>query len=107
RAVAGVALIAVVAGTAALGWGWPAAVRGGAASAAGLLAADLLRRAAKRRLGGMTGDVFGALIEAGTTTMLLVLALAPCRRRGGAVGITAICLPQGMGAFCAAATAAR
>jgi len=76
RAVAGVALIAVAAGAAALGWGWPAAVRGAAAVAAGLLAADLLRRAAKRRLGGMTGDVFGALIEAGTTTVLVVLALA-------------------------------
>jgi adenosylcobinamide-GDP ribazoletransferase len=76
RAGAGVALIAVVAGAAALGRGWPAAVRGVAAAVAGLLAAGLLRRAAKRRLGGMTGDVFGALIEVGTTTVLLVLALA-------------------------------
>jgi adenosylcobinamide-GDP ribazoletransferase len=71
-----VALAAVVAVTAALAWGWPAAVRGAAAAAAGLLAADLLRRTAKRRLGGMTGDVFGALIEVSTTTVLLVLALA-------------------------------
>ncbi len=76
RAVAGVALIAVVAAAASLGWGWPGALRGVAAAAAGLLAADLLRRAAKRRLGGMTGDVFGALIEVSTTTVLLVLALA-------------------------------
>jgi adenosylcobinamide-GDP ribazoletransferase len=75
-AAAGVALAAVVAVTAALAWGWPAVVRGVAAAAAGLLAADLLRRAAKRRLGGMTGDVFGALIEVSTTTVLLVLALA-------------------------------
>jgi adenosylcobinamide-GDP ribazoletransferase len=51
-------------------------VRGVAAAAAGLVAGDLLRRAAKRRLGGMTGDVFGALIEVSTTTVLLVLALA-------------------------------
>jgi adenosylcobinamide-GDP ribazoletransferase len=43
---------------------------------AGLLAADLLRRVAKHRLGGMTGDVFGALIEVSATTVLLVLALA-------------------------------
>jgi adenosylcobinamide-GDP ribazoletransferase len=75
-AAAGVALAAVVAVTAALAWGWPAAVRGVAAAAAGLLAGDLLRRTAKRRLGGMTGDVFGALIEVSTTTVLLVLALA-------------------------------
>ncbi len=68
-------LIAVVAVAGALGWGWPGAVRGVAAAAAGLLAADLLRRAAKRRLGGTTGDVFGALIEVSTTTVLLVLAL--------------------------------
>src|SRR6516162_1138266 len=61
--VTSVVLVAVVAVTATLAWGWPAAVRGVAAAAAGLLAADLLRRAAKRRLGGMTGDVFGALIE--------------------------------------------
>jgi len=73
---AGLALAAVVAVTASLAWGWPTAVRGVAAAAAGLLAADLLRRAAKRRLGGMTGDVFGALIEVSTTTVLLVLALA-------------------------------
>jgi adenosylcobinamide-GDP ribazoletransferase len=73
---AGVALAAVVAVTATLVWGWPAAVRGVAAAAAGLLTADLLRRAAKRRLGGMTGDVFGALIEVSTTAVLLVLALA-------------------------------
>jgi len=75
RVAAGVALIAVVGAAAALGWGWPGAVRGVAAVAAGLLAAGLLRRAAKRRLGGMTGDVFGALIEVSTTTVLLVLAL--------------------------------
>jgi adenosylcobinamide-GDP ribazoletransferase len=75
-AAAGLTLAAVVAVTAALAWGWPAAARGAAAAAAGLLAADLLRRAAKRRLGGMTGDVFGALIEVSTTTVLLVLALA-------------------------------
>ena len=32
--------------------------------------------AARRRLGGMTGDVFGAIIELGTATVLLVLVLS-------------------------------
>ena len=42
----------------------------------GLIAATLLQVAASRRLGGMTGDVFGALIEVGTVTVLLVFALS-------------------------------
>ena len=37
------------------------ALRGVVAVLAGLCAGDLLRRLARRRLGGMTGDVFGAL----------------------------------------------
>jgi adenosylcobinamide-GDP ribazoletransferase len=68
-------LAAVGAGGAALG-GEPLAWRGVIAVLAGLLAADLLRRAARRRLGGLTGDVFGALIEVSTATVLLVLALS-------------------------------
>jgi len=76
RVTAAVLLLALVAGAAALAWGLFPALRGAAAVLAGLLAADLLRRAAKRRLGGMTGDVFGALIEVSTTAVLLVLALA-------------------------------
>ncbi len=74
RIAAGAALLASVA-AAGLAWGWPGSVRGAAAVLAGLLAADLLRRAATRRLGGVTGDVFGALIEVSSTTVLLVLAL--------------------------------
>ena len=70
------AVVVQITALATIAPGWPAVVRGVAAAAAGLLAADLLRRAAKRRLGGMTGDVFGALIEVSTTTVLLVLALA-------------------------------
>jgi adenosylcobinamide-GDP ribazoletransferase len=62
-----------VAATAA--WGWHPAVRGAAAVLAGLCAADLLRRLARRRLGGLTGDVFGALIEVCSAVVLLVLAL--------------------------------
>ncbi|MGI8447658.1 MAG: adenosylcobinamide-GDP ribazoletransferase [Streptosporangiaceae bacterium] len=38
--------------------------------------AALLRWAAGRRLGGMTGDVFGAVLELSTATVLLVLVLA-------------------------------
>jgi adenosylcobinamide-GDP ribazoletransferase len=76
RVTAAVLLLALVAGAAAVAWGLFPALRGAAAVLAGLLAADVLRRIAKRRLGGMTGDVFGALIEVSATTVLLVLALA-------------------------------
>jgi adenosylcobinamide-GDP ribazoletransferase len=51
------------------------AVRGYAAAVGGLLAAALLSRGAVRRLGGMTGDVFGAQIEVSRAAALLVLAL--------------------------------
>jgi adenosylcobinamide-GDP ribazoletransferase len=54
----------------------PTAARWLVATLAGLLAADLLRRKARRRLGGMTGDVFGAVIEVCTAAVLLVLALS-------------------------------
>ena len=53
---------AVVAAGLALG-GVAAAARGAAAAVAGLAVAALLRWTARRRLGGMTGDVFGAIIE--------------------------------------------
>jgi adenosylcobinamide-GDP ribazoletransferase len=46
------------------------------AAAAGLGVAAVLRRAARRRLGGLTGDVFGAIIELSTATVLLALVLA-------------------------------
>jgi adenosylcobinamide-GDP ribazoletransferase len=74
-ASATVFLAAVTAGAAAFG-GPSLTARALAGVLAGLCAAGLLRRAARRRLGGMTGDVFGALIEACTATVLLVLALA-------------------------------
>ncbi|WP_181768815.1 adenosylcobinamide-GDP ribazoletransferase [Streptomyces albidus (ex Kaewkla and Franco 2022)] len=41
----------------------------------GLAAAELLLRHCRRRLGGVTGDVFGALAETGATAALVVLAL--------------------------------
>ncbi len=46
------------------------------AATAGLTSATLLRRTAVQRLGGVTGDVFGALVEVATTVVWLVLALA-------------------------------
>jgi adenosylcobinamide-GDP ribazoletransferase len=43
--------------------------------AAGLVAALLLLRHARRRLGGVTGDVLGALVETATATTLTVCAV--------------------------------
>jgi adenosylcobinamide-GDP ribazoletransferase len=48
---------------------WPAA------QVIGLLAAGLLRRHATRRFGGVTGDVFGALVEAATLVTLVGVAV--------------------------------
>ncbi|MFS4097888.1 adenosylcobinamide-GDP ribazoletransferase [Streptomyces sp. AF1A] len=39
-----------------------------------LAAAELLLRRCTRRLGGVTGDVFGALAETAATTALVVLS---------------------------------
>jgi adenosylcobinamide-GDP ribazoletransferase len=47
-----------------------------AAVVAGLLVAAVVRQHAVRRLGGVSGDVFGALVEIGTTVVLVVLAAA-------------------------------
>ncbi len=49
-------------------------VRGLLAFAAGLTAAELLRRQAVRRLGGLTGHLLGAEVEVATTVVLLVMA---------------------------------
>ena len=75
RMTAVAALLTATALIGAVAWGWYPAVRGIVAVLAGLFAAGLLRRLARRRLGGMTGDVFGALIELTTATVLLSLAL--------------------------------
>jgi len=75
RVTAGAALVVVTAVAATAAWGWHPAVRGVVAVLAGLCAGDLLRRLARRRLGGMTGDVFGALIEVSSAVVLLALAL--------------------------------
>jgi adenosylcobinamide-GDP ribazoletransferase len=45
------------------------------AAAAGLLAAELLYRRARARLGGVTGDVMGAMGETATAAVLLAAAV--------------------------------
>ncbi|GGY52429.1 adenosylcobinamide-GDP ribazoletransferase [Streptomyces djakartensis] len=68
----------VVAGTAAAGGavlGWYDAARAVLAVALSLVAAELLLRHCTRRLGGVTGDVFGGLAETAATTALVVLSL--------------------------------
>jgi len=67
---AAVAVSAAVIGE-PLGWTLPLAV------AAGLAAAFFLQRHAARRLGGITGDVLGALIEVAATVTLVVAAMGP------------------------------
>jgi len=76
KVLAVVALLAVVTAGGAVAGGAALAVRCLAAVAAGLIAAALVHRTATSRLGGMTGDVFGALIEISTAAVLLVLALS-------------------------------
>ena len=74
RAGAAAVLAATVAVAGAMAGGPLLAVRGLAAVALALAVAAALRRVAVTRLGGMTGDVFGAMIELSTVTVLLVLA---------------------------------
>src|SRR5580700_1065549 len=73
---AGITLAVLVAVSAAaiaepLGWRLPLAV------VAGLAGAFVLQRRAVRRLGGITGDVLGALIETAATVTLVVAAMGP------------------------------
>jgi adenosylcobinamide-GDP ribazoletransferase len=75
RIAAGGTLLVAVGVLAAAAWGWYPALRGVGAVLAGLLAGDLMRHLARRRLGGMTGDVFGAQIELATATVLVAAAL--------------------------------
>ena len=67
----GCAVAAAGAGLGGAGLAW----RGLAAAAAGLLAGSVMRLIAVRRLGGMTGDVFGAIVEISTAAVLVTCAL--------------------------------
>ncbi|MCQ4081611.1 adenosylcobinamide-GDP ribazoletransferase [Streptomyces sp. RB6PN25] len=72
------ALAALTVLAAALGgalFGPYAAVHHALAALAGLAAAELLLRRCRARLGGVTGDVFGALAETAATTTLVALAI--------------------------------
>ncbi len=69
-AVAAVVIPATVIGE-PLGWTLPLAV------VAGLAAGYVVQRHAVRRLGGITGDVLGALAEVATTVTLVVAAMGP------------------------------
>lgn len=75
-AAVAVLVVAAGAGGVLLGGGVRPGVWSVAAVGAGLLAAASVRRHAVRRLGGVSGDVFGALVEIGTTGVLVVLAAA-------------------------------
>ena len=71
-----VAALACAVAAAGLTFGGPQLAVGGLAAAlAGLLAGRLLQRTAQLRLGGMTGDVFGAILQVSATAVLLVAAL--------------------------------
>jgi len=69
-AVAAVAVFTTATGE-PLGWTLPLAV------VAGLAAAFVMQRRSVRRLGGITGDVLGALAEVATTVTLVVAAMGP------------------------------
>jgi adenosylcobinamide-GDP ribazoletransferase len=67
--------LAVVITGAGLVAGGPAlAARGLGAASFGLLAGWYLQRTAQRRLGGMTGDVFGAILQVSATAVLVATA---------------------------------
>lgn len=53
----------------------PLVLRAAVAAAVGLVVAGLVGRRAVHRLGGVTGDVLGAAVEAAFTAVLVVLAL--------------------------------
>jgi adenosylcobinamide-GDP ribazoletransferase len=64
-------VVSVTAGGEPLGWTLPLAV------IAGLAAAFALQRHAVHRLGGITGDVLGALAEVAATVTLVVASMGP------------------------------
>jgi adenosylcobinamide-GDP ribazoletransferase len=74
-ATALVVLVAAYAGSVDERAGAHGAWRAVAAVFVGLLLAWVFRRHAVRRLGGITGDVYGALIEIGLTSSLIAVAI--------------------------------
>ena len=76
RWLACAALLAMVGAAGVAAGGLTLASRGLLAAASGLVVGAAVRWLACRRLGGMTGDVFGALIEISTAAVLLVAALS-------------------------------
>jgi adenosylcobinamide-GDP ribazoletransferase len=71
-AVLGTVLVAALAVPAVPGRPW----QGPVAVAVGLVAAALLLRRVVRRIGGITGDVLGAVAETAVTATVVVLATA-------------------------------
>ena len=67
-------LAGLVVGAAALGGDLGLAAQLGGSAVAGLLAAEAVHRRARARLGGVTGDVMGAMGETATAAVLLVAA---------------------------------
>jgi adenosylcobinamide-GDP ribazoletransferase len=70
-AAAAAVVVSVAVSGEPLGWTVPLAV------VAGLAAAFVVQRQSVRRLGGITGDVLGALVEISTTVTLVVAAMGP------------------------------
>jgi adenosylcobinamide-GDP ribazoletransferase len=75
-ALAVTAQLALVAAFAVLTGGTGLAARLLAATVAGLLTATGIGRVARRRLGGLTGDVFGAIVELTTAVTLTAVVIA-------------------------------
>ena len=68
--IGGVLVLAALAGAGAFGWPYPAAM------AIALMVSLALTRLATRRLGGITGDVLGAIAEVAAAACLLVSAFS-------------------------------
>jgi adenosylcobinamide-GDP ribazoletransferase len=68
-------VVTVLAAAAGLPFGGLTALRTGVAAGVGLLVSEALLRHCGRRLGGVTGDVFGALCESAVTAAAVVLAM--------------------------------
>jgi adenosylcobinamide-GDP ribazoletransferase len=68
-------LAGLIGGAAVLSEDLPLGAQLGGSAVVGLLAAEVLHRRARARLGGVTGDVMGAMAETATAATLLVAAV--------------------------------